>query len=52
MGDAGERRAAPAGQCLKRWVEPEDIARFVVFLSSDEASACTAQHYVVDGGWT
>ena len=41
-----------AGQCLKRWVEPDDIARFVVFLSSDEASACTAQHYVVDAGWT
>jgi NAD(P)-dependent dehydrogenase (short-subunit alcohol dehydrogenase family) len=36
---------------LKRWVEPSDIARFVVFLSSDEASACTAQHYVVDAGW-
>jgi NAD(P)-dependent dehydrogenase (short-subunit alcohol dehydrogenase family) len=38
-------------QCLKRWVEPEDIARFVVFLASEDASACTAQHYVVDGGW-
>jgi D-xylose 1-dehydrogenase len=23
----------------------------VVFLSSDEASACTNQSYVVDGGW-
>ncbi len=40
------------GQCLKRWVEPEDIAKFAVFLASDDASACTAQHYVVDGGWT
>jgi D-xylose 1-dehydrogenase len=38
-------------QCLKRWVEPEDVARFCVFLASDEASACTAQHYVVDAGW-
>jgi NAD(P)-dependent dehydrogenase (short-subunit alcohol dehydrogenase family) len=38
-------------QCLKRWVEPEDIARFCVFLASDDASACTAQHYVVDAGW-
>lgn len=38
-------------QCLKRWVEPDDIARFCVFLASDEASACTAQHYVVDAGW-
>jgi len=38
-------------QCLKRWVEPDDIAHFCVFLASDEASACTAQHYVVDAGW-
>src|ERR1700761_9231174 len=38
-------------QCLDRWVEPEDIARFCVFLASDDASACTAQHYVVDAGW-
>jgi D-xylose 1-dehydrogenase len=38
-------------QCLKRWVEPDDIARFCVFLASDEAAACTAQHYVVDAGW-
>jgi D-xylose 1-dehydrogenase len=38
-------------QCLKRWVEPQDIARFCVFLASDDASACTAQHYVVDAGW-
>jgi len=38
-------------QCLKRWVEPEDIAGFCVFLASDDASACTAQHYVVDAGW-
>jgi D-xylose 1-dehydrogenase len=38
-------------QCLKRWVEPEDIAHFCVFLASDDASACTAQHYIVDAGW-
>ncbi|MBN8943380.1 MAG: SDR family oxidoreductase [Rhizobiales bacterium] len=40
-----------AAQCLKRWLKPEEIARFAVFLASDEASACTSQHYVVDGGW-
>ena len=38
-------------QCLKRKLYPADIARFTVFLASDEASACTNQHYVVDGGW-
>lgn len=39
-------------QCLKRRLVPEDIARVAVFLSSEEASAITNQHYVVDGGWT
>jgi NAD(P)-dependent dehydrogenase (short-subunit alcohol dehydrogenase family) len=38
-------------QCLKRRLAPEELARFTLFLASDEASACTAQHYVVDGGW-
>jgi len=38
-------------QCLKRKLIPDEIAKFTVFLASDEASACTAQHYVVDGGW-
>jgi D-xylose 1-dehydrogenase len=46
----GDRQRLEA-QCLKRWVEPDDIARFCVFLASDDASACTAQHYVVDAGW-
>jgi NAD(P)-dependent dehydrogenase (short-subunit alcohol dehydrogenase family) len=38
-------------QCLKRMLMPDDIARFTVFLASEEAGACTNQHYVVDGGW-
>jgi NAD(P)-dependent dehydrogenase (short-subunit alcohol dehydrogenase family) len=38
-------------QCLKRRLQPDEIARFTVFLASEEASACTNQHYVVDGGW-
>ena len=37
-------------QCLKRKLMPDEIAKFTVFLASDEASACTSQHYVVDGG--
>ena len=39
-------------QCLKRRLVPEDIARVVVFMASDDAGAITNQHYVVDGGWT
>ncbi len=38
-------------QCLKRELVPDEIARVVLFLASEEASACTNQHYVVDGGW-
>ena len=37
-------------QCLKRKLYPDDISRVVVFLASEEASACTSQQYVVDGG--
>jgi D-xylose 1-dehydrogenase len=39
-------------QCLKRWLQPEEIAAFVLFLASNAASAITGQHYVADGGWT
>ncbi len=39
-------------QCLKRFLAPDDIARPVLFLASDESAACTNQSYIVDGGWT
>jgi NAD(P)-dependent dehydrogenase (short-subunit alcohol dehydrogenase family) len=39
-------------QCLKRKLLPEDIARAVLFFAADDSAACTAQSYVVDGGWT
>ncbi len=38
-------------QCLKRRLQPDDVARVVLFFASDEASACTNQTYIVDGGW-
>jgi NAD(P)-dependent dehydrogenase (short-subunit alcohol dehydrogenase family) len=38
-------------QCLKRKLVPDEIAKVTVFMASDEASACTNQQYVVDGGW-
>ena len=38
-------------QCLKRKLQPDEIARATLFFASDEASACTNQQYVVDGGW-
>jgi NAD(P)-dependent dehydrogenase (short-subunit alcohol dehydrogenase family) len=39
-------------QCIKRLIEPSDFARTVLFFSADDSSMCTAQTYVVDGGWT
>lgn len=38
-------------QCLKRKLVPADIARAVLFFASEDASACTNQSYIVDGGW-
>ena len=38
-------------QCLKRKLVPDEIAKVTLFMASDEASACTNQQYVVDGGW-
>ncbi|HET7718108.1 MAG TPA: SDR family oxidoreductase, partial [Bauldia sp.] len=38
-------------QCLQRTLDPADIARAVLFYASDEASACTNQSVVFDGGW-
>lgn len=47
---AGEQELL-ARQCLKRKLEPHEIAKVVVFMASAEAGAITNQHYVVDGGW-
>ena len=40
-----------SAQCLQRWLMPDEVARVAVFLASDDASACTSQTYIVDGGW-
>ena len=40
-----------ASQALKRNLLPEDVARLILFLASDDSSAITNQGYVVDGGW-
>jgi NAD(P)-dependent dehydrogenase (short-subunit alcohol dehydrogenase family) len=38
-------------QCLQRTLTPDDMARAVLFLASDESSAATNQNFVFDGGW-
>jgi D-xylose 1-dehydrogenase len=40
-----------ARQALKRMILPDEVARLVLFLASDDSSAITNQSYVIDGGW-
>jgi len=47
---AGEDDIA-RNQCLPDKLLPEDIARMVLFLASDDGRMCTAQEFKVDAGW-
>ncbi len=37
-------------QCLKKKLVPDDVARLVLWLASDDSRMCTAQLWVVDAG--
>jgi NAD(P)-dependent dehydrogenase (short-subunit alcohol dehydrogenase family) len=39
-------------QCLPDPLQAPDIAGMVLYLASDDARACTAQEFIVDGGWS
>ena len=45
------KRQILANQALKRMILPEEVARLVLFLASDDSSAITNQSYIIDGGW-
>jgi NAD(P)-dependent dehydrogenase (short-subunit alcohol dehydrogenase family) len=38
-------------QCLKQLLQPEDLSRAVLFFAAEDSNMCTAQSYLVDGGW-
>jgi NAD(P)-dependent dehydrogenase (short-subunit alcohol dehydrogenase family) len=39
------------GQCINLPLKPEHIARMALFLAADDSAMCTAQDFIVDGGW-
>lgn len=38
-------------QCLPGRVLPSHVARMVLFLASNDSAMCSAQEFIVDGGW-
>jgi D-xylose 1-dehydrogenase len=38
-------------QCLKGRIQPDDLARMVLFLAADDSRMCSAQNFIVDAGW-
>ncbi len=49
--DAAAREAIDKGQSVKDPLMPESISAMALFLASDDASMCTSQNFIVDGGW-
>jgi len=49
--DDAAREAIARGQCLPGAVEPQHIAAMALFLASEASAMCTAQNFIVDGGW-
>ena len=50
--DAGQAQRIRDVHAMGRWGEPDEIAKAILFLASDEASFCTGTTLIVDGGWT
>jgi NAD(P)-dependent dehydrogenase (short-subunit alcohol dehydrogenase family) len=45
------REKIMGNQALKRMIQPEEVARLVLFLAADDSGAITNQCCVIDGGW-
>jgi NAD(P)-dependent dehydrogenase (short-subunit alcohol dehydrogenase family) len=51
LDDKGREDIA-RGQCIDQPLMPAHIAQMALFLAADDSAMCTAQNFVVDGGWT
>lgn len=51
VDEEGER-LIDKSQCLPGRVLPWHVAQMVLFLAADDSAMCTAQEFIVDGGWT
>lgn len=47
----GERQM-DENQCLPGRLQPQDIARMVLWLAADDSRMCSSQNFIVDAGWT
>ena len=50
LDEKGKQEIA-RGQCINKALQPEHIARMALFLAADDSAMCTAQDFIVDGGW-
>jgi D-xylose 1-dehydrogenase len=49
--DDAARAEVARGQCINLPLLPEHVARMALFLAADDSAMCTAQDFIVDGGW-
>lgn len=49
--DDAAKELIARSQCLPGSVMPEHIANMALFLASDASAMCSAQNFIVDGGW-
>ena len=50
LDEKGKQEIA-RGQCINMALLPAHIARMALFLAADDSAMCTAQDFIVDGGW-